>query len=111
MQLERAYTPFLALGGTLAAISSILYVAVPRGTIQNFGGIPTESSIFWTRIAASGDILVAYLCYRGITDKGNKEVRNLVLRALQVYGVVHFGLFMTYQKTPIVYAACIALPF
>ena len=64
----------------------------PAHTIIYFGGIPTPSAELWVQALASGDAIVAYLCFAGL--KAPAQQKKLIIRANGVYTLVHMGAFL-----------------
>ena len=83
---------YLLTCGTLGAISVPLYLISPSGTASYFGGTPSSTSDSWVRIVASGDLLLAYICY-SLANK-EEELQNLALRSVGIYGVFHCGSYL-----------------
>ena len=90
-KMQRIYFWF----GVLLPLPSIaLYVLVPEGTVEHFGGTPSPTSRFWCTIAASGDAMFSVLCWAVLSHPNNLELRQSVLFGNAVYSVFHFGGFL-----------------
>jgi hypothetical protein len=80
--------------GALAPIPSILlYVIVPGGTVEFFGGTSSPSADFWCSIAASGDAVVVALCWCVLKNPNDMVLRQSVLWTNAIYSLFHFGGF------------------
>eukprot|EP01089_Gocevia_fonbrunei_P007418 TRINITY_DN1853_c0_g1_i2.p1 TRINITY_DN1853_c0_g1~~TRINITY_DN1853_c0_g1_i2.p1 ORF type:complete len:155 (-),score=19.49 TRINITY_DN1853_c0_g1_i2:41-505(-) len=81
---------FNALG---AGLSVPLYLLLPKGTVEFFGGIYSPSTVLWVRGTGAGDALLSYISFYGaFTD--NILVKKYLIRALGLYNILHFGSFL-----------------
>ncbi|KAJ3040418.1 hypothetical protein HK097_002564 [Rhizophlyctis rosea] len=87
------YNITYTIGGLFAFTSVFLYLIVPLGTIQYFGGTPTPTAEFWARVVAAGDLFFAYLAFECLRPSASEELRQAGARAMAVYGLCHFSTF------------------
>jgi hypothetical protein len=87
------YIFFYGMG---ALVSVGLYFFHTEGTIKFFSGEVSNTSIFWTKTVGSGDLLVAFICFRALI--GNAEAKKLAVQSNFLYGVFHFGMFWYADK-------------
>ena len=81
--------------GFLGPMPSIaLYVCLPAGTVEYFGGTPSPTAIFWCTIAASGDAIFSAMSWAVLSHPTNLVLRQSVLWANALYSVFHFGGFL-----------------
>ena len=117
MPLSTMQKIYLAAAPVAATPSIIMYLAVPGGTVQHFGGQPSNSSKFWCSTAASGDALVVYLCLVALLDGGKTPgLFKTVVRGNVLYGLFHFGAFWYWHlygsephPTPLMYPISLAV--
>mmetsp|Transcript_27214 Transcript_27214/g.55536 ORF Transcript_27214/g.55536 Transcript_27214/m.55536 type:complete len:136 (-) Transcript_27214:130-537(-) len=83
---------FFLVGAILPLPGISLYVFEPGGTVEFFNGQQNSTTNFWCTLAASGDAVVSFLCFSALMTSSS-EVNVLVVRALAVYSVFHFGSF------------------
>ena len=96
----------LALYLTMSLMSAVLYLMRPTGAAVQFGDTPNNGGTLrddWIRIAAAGDMLVAYLCgecLRAMTDRSinDRRIVAMTFRSLFVYALFHVGGFIAMAK-------------
>jgi len=89
---QRAY--FWA--GMLLPLPSIaLYVIVPAGTVEHFGGTPTPTAQFWCTLAATGDAMFSANCWSVLSHSTNVELRKSLLWVNAIYASFHFGGYLS----------------
>jgi hypothetical protein len=82
---------FLFMYSFAETISVLLYVFMTEETIRFFNGIVTPTALFWTKTSASGDLLLAFIGFRGLM--GDFSMKKFAVQCYFVYGVAHFGSF------------------
>eukprot|EP01080_Neovahlkampfia_damariscottae_P004146 gene4146-7456_t len=87
---------YLFVYGSGSFISVFLYWFLAEGTIKFFSGDINPTSIFWVRTVASGDLLVSFICLKGLL--GNSEMKKLAVQSNFLYGLFHFGSFWYADK-------------
>jgi hypothetical protein len=83
---------WLYLAISIDVISSCLYLFLPAGTGEYFGGIATPSATFWCSTAATGDAVSALWCATALhkhTAEGYREAS----RGLLLFSIIHLGAF------------------
>ena len=97
MATDTLFRAYMALGGTLAAVSVPLYVFVPFGTAQTFSGgdmppMPREQA-WWVQTVAAGDMMVAYMCWVAFWRYKDTALRATIMRGVSLYTVLHMAAF------------------
>ncbi len=73
--------------------SSLLYLLLPAGTIEYFGGTVTPTSLFWVTTAASADITAGVIALLSLRSD-SLPVKQVGLFALLAYSMSHFSQFL-----------------
>ena len=95
--LKRSQTvlAWLLLINTVGPGMSVpLYWFVSHGTVGVFGGDESsDSAAFWCQLVGAGDMMFAYICACALLTPSG-VVRRLVVRAIGLYSIAHFGGFL-----------------
>ena len=87
---------YCGFGAAMALSSVPMYLLRPDGAVKHFGGKPSPAEMptaaFWCRLAAAGDVLIAYINIAAIRAD-DRETLKRVLWTNALYSLFHVGAF------------------
>ena len=99
MKLERAtiWNIYFFMNAVGAGLSVFLYLLVPAGSVQYFGGdYQNGTAASWCSIVGAGDFLVSYLAWLGFLtrQKPASIIRTIAMFGIGMYSILHGGAFL-----------------